>query len=154
MERKKRPCREVFETSYHDIDPIELSKLPNDPFSKELKLEDPDYLHTLKDLPTAKGRSLLCIESVLFYFAPDLSEPEDEDFDGDGYNSFIMYIRDVTLILQIINSNELLSTSYQGEKRMFLVRNVQSGWVKHFLLLLRPAGKIFERCGVVSLEVH
>lgn len=31
----------------------------------------------------------------MFHFSPDRSKPEDEDFDGESYKFFVMYIRDV-----------------------------------------------------------
>ena len=156
--RRKGNVEKIFETSYHDIDSTELSKFPNDPLSKDIKLDDTIYLQNLADFPPEGKNHLLCIEGVIFNFAPDLSEPEDEDFDGDGYKYFTLYIRDVPVILHIIDSNELLSASYTGDKCMFLLlaRNLQGEWVKHFLLMIKQAAdrEIFERCGVVELEVR
>ena len=147
----------IFETSYRDIDSTELSKLSNDPLSKDIKLQKSSNLQSLNDSPTGESNHLLCLGSVIFNFAPDLSKPRNEDFDSDGYKYFTMYIRDVQIILHIINSNELLSASYTGEKRTFLLlaRNVEKGWVKHFLLMTKQAAnrEVFERGGVVELEV-
>ena len=100
---------------------------------------------------------MLCIESAILHFKPDLSGPEEEDFDKDDRKSVTMYVRDAPLLLRIVRTNELLRRSYQGQKRMFalLARDiVDEGWIEHYLLLLRPARDFFKRCGVVRLSVQ
>ena len=154
---RKDDVEKIFETSYHDIDSTKLSEFPSDLLSRDIQLDDAKYHQNLADFPVEGKNHLLCIESVIFNFAPDLSEPEDEDFDSNGYKHFIMYARDVPIILHIISSNDLLSASYTGEQRTFLLlaRNVESRWVKHSLLMIKRAAnrRFFERCGVVELEV-
>ena len=156
--RRKGNVENIFETSYQDVDSTKLSEVPNDPLSKDIKLDDTTHHQSLADFPNERKTHLLCIEGVIFNFAPDLSEPGDEDFDSDGYKYFTMSIRDVPIILHIIDSNELLSASYTGEKCTFLLlaRNVQGRSVKHFLLMIRPAAnrEFFERCGVVELKLR
>ena len=99
-------------------------------------MEDTANLQNLFDFPTAENNDLLCIESIIFKFAPDLSERKEKDFDNDGYQYFTMYIRGIPIILHIIDSNELLTASYTDEKHMslLLARNVQGGWAKHFFV--------------------
>ena len=154
--KSQRELEKTFETSYLDVDPEDLQD-PDDPLSKEIKLKETNCLQTLANLMGPESRRMLCIESVILHFKPDLSDPEEEDFDPDGHKYFTMYVRDVPLLLRIVRTNELLRRSYQGQKRMFalLARDiVDEGWVEHFLLLLRPVRDFFERCGVVRLSVQ
>ena len=146
----------TFETSYLDIGRENLQDFPNDPLSKEIKLEETHCLQTLANLTGPESLRMLCIESAILHFIPDLSGPEEEDFDTDGYESFTMYVRDAPLLLRIVRKNELLRSSYQGQKRMFLLLArdiVDEDWIEHYLLLVRPVRDVFERCGVVCLSV-
>ncbi len=166
MWRKRKDDVElIFDTSHHDIRQEERWKFPNDPLAKDLDLEESlnDFLATLARLsPTSSSESnrLLCIQGITFHFAPDLSNPDDDDFDSDGYQYFTMYIRGIRLILRIIRTNELVkipSHHPPGAPRRFLLlaRNFQGGWIEHSLLLLKQKGEEFwERCGVVSMEVQ
>ena len=147
----------TFETSYFEINREDLRDFPNDPFSKEIKLEETHCLQTLANLTGPESLRMLCIQSVILSFIPDLSGPEEEDFDKDDHKTVTMYVRDAPLLLRIAKTSELSSTSYQGQKRMFLLlarEIVHGGWIEHFLLLVRPVRDVFERCGVVRLSVQ
>lgn len=143
--KEKGGFEKILETFCHDIEPKDLWKLCNDPLSKEIKLKDTRCLQTLANLTDSESLHMIYIESVMLRFAPNLSHPEEQDFDTNDRKSFIMYVRDVPLVLEIINTNELLRTSNQGEKRAFLplARNTQSGWIEHFLPLPQPAWDFF-----------
>ena len=155
--KSQREVEKTFETSYLDIDPEDLRDFPDDPLSNEIKLKETNCLQTLANLTGPESRRMLCIESVMLHFIPDLSDPEEEDFDTGGYKKFTMYVRDAPLFLRIVRTNELLRRSYQGQRRMFalLAREiVDEGWIEHYLLLLWPVRDLFERCGVVRLSVQ
>ena len=147
----------TFETSYLDIDREDLRDFPDDPLSKGIKLEETHCLHSLANLTGPESLRMLCIESAILHFIPDLSFPEEEDFDRDGHKSFTMDVRDAPLLLRIVKTNELSRSSYQGQKCMFLLLArdiVDEDWIEHYLLLLRPVRDFFERCGVVCLSVQ
>ena len=146
-----------FESPSLKKDPANLQDFPDDPLSKEIKLEEKHCLQTLSNLPGSESLRMLCIESPILHFIPDLSDPEEEDFDGGGHKSFTMYVRDARLLLRIFRTNELFRSSYQGQKRVFLLLArdiVDKDWIEHYLLLLRPVRDFFERCGVVRLSVQ
>ena len=136
----------TFETPYLDINREDLRDFPDDPLSREIKLEETPSLQTLANLTGPESVRMLCIESAILHFIPDLSGLEEEDFDGDGYKTVTVYVRDAPLLLRIVRTNELLRRSYQGQKRMFLLlarEVVHGGWIEHYLLLLRPVEDVF-----------
>ena len=103
----------TFKTSYLKEDPADLQNFLDDPLSKETKLEETYCLQTLANSTGLESLRMLCIESPILHFIPDLSGPEEEDFDKDNYKGVTMYIRDAPLLLRIVRINKLLKRSYQ-----------------------------------------
>ena len=53
--------------------PENLRDFPNDPLSKQIKLEETHCLQTLADITAPESLRILCIESAILHFIPDLS---------------------------------------------------------------------------------
>ena len=158
MEKIQGEVEKTFETSYLKIDQENLRDFPIDPLSKEMKLEETHYLQTLDNLTGLESLRVFCIESAILHFIPDLSGPEEENFDKNCYKTVTMYVRDAPLLLCIVRTNDLLrgrTMVKSGWMFLFLARDIDhEDWIEHYLLWVRPVRDVFERCGVVRLSVQ